>query len=285
MDIAKESLTVRERARQVVAARSAAILQGWLDSLHQDGQLARIDRPTLEDICARLLRELAAALAREPAPGPAPGRQTLPPAMGDLLSGISSDFVERGLAPSHAATFIFSLKHQVGPLLFGDVEAQLAIYDMIDAMGLYSMDAFIARREQLIKRQTQELLDISVPVVPLWEGVLSLPIIGTLDSGRAQAITEKLLLELARTASRHALLDISGVPTVDTQTAQYLAKTVAAARLMGAECVITGIRPAIAQTMVALGIDLAAIETRFSMAEGLRYCLSKQGVSIQRREV
>jgi rsbT co-antagonist protein RsbR len=276
-----ESLTVRERTHQVVVAHAASIQNGWLKSLQQEGQLARIDRPTLEDICARLLRELVAALAQ----GPVPGRRALPSAMGDLLSSISSDFVERGLAPSHAAMFIFGLKHQIAPLLAGDTEAQMAMHDMVDAMGLYSMDAFIARREQVIKRQTQELLEISVPVVPLWEGVLSLPIIGTLDSGRAQAITEKLLFELARTASRHALLDISGVPAVDTQTAQYLAKTVAAARLMGAECVITGIRPAIAQTMVALGIDLAAIETRFSMADGLRYCLSRQGVAIQRREL
>ena len=276
-----ESLTVRERTHQVVVVHGPAILQGWLESLQQEGQIGRIDRPTLHDICARLLRELASALGQ----GPLPGRRALPPALCDLLSSISSDFVERGLAPSHAASFIFSLKHQIAPLLSGDTEAQLAMHDMIDSMGLYSMDAFIARREQVIKRQTQELLEISVPVVPLWEGVLSLPIIGTLDSGRAQAITEKLLFELARTASRHALLDISGVPAVDTQTAQYLAKTVAAARLMGAECIITGIRPAIAQTMVALGIDLAAIETRFSMAEGLRYCLAKQGVCIQRREV
>jgi rsbT co-antagonist protein RsbR len=280
MDVGTESLTVRERAHQVILAQTASIQDGWLDSLQQEGLATRIERPTLEDICSRLLRELAAALAQ----GPAPGRRALPRAMCDLLSGISSDFVERGLAPSHAATFIFGLKRQIAPLLAGDTEAQLAMYDMIDAMGLYSMDAFIARREQVIKRQTQELLEISVPVVPLWEGVLSLPIIGTLDSGRAQAITEKLLFELTRTASRHALLDISGVPAVDTQTAQYLAKTVAAARLMGAECIVTGIRPAIAQTMVALGIDLATIQTHFSMAEGLRYCLSRQGVTITRRE-
>jgi rsbT co-antagonist protein RsbR len=118
-------------------------------------------------------------------------------------------------------------------------------------------------------------------VVPLWEGILSLPIIGTLDSSRAQAITEKLLTEIARTNSRFAMLDISGVPAVDTQTAQHLAKTVAAARLMGAECVITGIRPAIAQVMVTLGIDLSSIETRFSLAEGLRYCFGRLGLSVR----
>ena len=146
------------------------------------------------------------------------------------------------------------------------------------------MDAFIERREQILLRQTQELLDISVPVVPLWEGILSLPIIGTLDSGRAQAITEKLLFELARTNSRHAILDISGVPTVDTLTAQYLGKTVAAARLMGAECLITGIKPAIAQVMVALGINLGSIETRYSLAEGLRYCFAQQGLTVKRQE-
>jgi rsbT co-antagonist protein RsbR len=203
--------------------------------------------------------------------------------MRDLLSSISSDFVERGLTPTQTASFLLSLKRHLHTYLHDD-DAQLAMHDLIDAMALFTMEAFIGRREQIIRRQTQELLEVSVPVVPLWEGVLSLPIIGSLDSGRAQAITEKLLLELARTGSRHALLDISGVPTVDTQTAQHLAKTVAAARLMGAECVITGIRPAIAQVMVTLGINFATTETRFSLAEGLRYCFARQGLSVKRQE-
>jgi rsbT co-antagonist protein RsbR len=280
MDVMVDAGSVRARICQVITARQPDIRQGWMEHLLKDGQIARIDRLTLDDICNRLLAELLGDFAEVDPPRGRP----LSPAMCDLLSGISIDFVERGFTPSRTATFIFSLKRPLFPLFADDPEASLATHEMIDAMGLHSMDAFILRREQIIRRQTEELLDISVPVVPLWEGILSLPIIGTLDSGRAQAITEKLLNELARTASRHAVLDISGVPTVDTQTAQYLAKTAAAARLMGAECVITGIRPAIAQVMVALGINLVSIETRFSLAEGLRYCFAQQGLTVVRRQ-
>jgi rsbT co-antagonist protein RsbR len=267
--------SVRQRIRRVIGQHRSQVEENWLAQLLLDGQIARIDRATLADICARLLTELVAAFAE-------PGG--LPPPMADLLTGISTDFVERGLTPSRTATFIFSLKRPVLPLFANDPQAMLETMEYIDSMGLHSMDAFILKREQIIRRQTQELLEISVPVVPLWDGILSLPIIGTLDSGRAQAVTEKLLTELVRTASRYAVLDVSGVPTVDTQTAQYLARTAAAARLMGAECVITGIRPAIAQVMVALGINLTAIETRFSLADGLRYCLAKQGVTISKRQ-
>ncbi|NKE46309.1 STAS domain-containing protein [Roseomonas frigidaquae] len=254
----------------------AAILRQWFAHLVEDGQIARIDAETLRDLSTRLLDELIGALDQ-------PHRRDLAKGMADLLSGISIDFVERGFTPSRTATFIFSLKHPIFPLFAQDPAAQFEVLGWIDRMGLHSIDAFIARREAVIRRQTQELLEVSVPVVPLAEGILSLPIIGTLDSGRAQAITEKLLSEIARTASRYAVLDISGVPTVDTQTAQYLARTAAAARLMGSECVITGIRPAIAQVMVALGIDMASIETRFSLADGLRHCLGQQGLEIAPR--
>ncbi len=267
--------SVRQRVRCVIGEHRTQLEESWLAQLLLDGQIARIDRRTLADICARLLHELVMAFGETGA---------LPAPMADFLSGISADFVERGFTPSRTATFIFSLKRPLSSLFEGDPPALLEMQDSIDAMGLHIMDAFILKREQIIRRQTEELLDVSVPVVPLWDGILSLPIIGTLDSGRAQAVTEKLLMELVRTASRHAILDISGVPTVDTQTAQYLARTAAAARLMGAECVITGIRPAIAQVMVALGINLAAIETRFSLAEGLRYCLAQQGLTISKRQ-
>jgi rsbT co-antagonist protein RsbR len=263
-----------------MAEQKADLLQAWTDRLMLDGQGARIDAATIQDFCSRLLDEIAAAFAHEPT---ADG-WVLPPALRDLLSAISADFAERGFTPSQTATLIFGLKRQLSAGFAGEPEARTAMDELIDAMGLFSMDAFIVRREHIIRRQTEELLEISVPVVPLWEGVLSLPIIGTLDSGRAQAITEKLLFEIARTSSRYAVLDISGVPTVDTQTAQYLAKTVAAARLMGAECVITGIKPAIAQVMVALGINLVSIETRFSMADGLRYCFAKQGLTVRKQE-
>jgi rsbT co-antagonist protein RsbR len=277
MTLHADADTVRQRIALRLAGNQGQIQRDWIAALHADGQTIRIDRVMLEDICDQLLARLTEGLHAEQGSA----SRDLSEPMRDLLSGISADLAERGLAPAQTAAFIFSLRPRLEAAFAEDPEAQRAIQRLIDAMGIHSMDAFIARREQIIRRQTQELLDISVPVVPLWEGILSLPIIGTLDSGRAQAITEKLLLEIARTNSRHALLDISGVPTVDTQTAQYLARTVAAARLMGAECVITGIRPAIAQVMVALGINLSTVETRFSLAEGLRYCFARLGVSVQ----
>lgn len=250
------------------------LLTVWRTYLGDYLPMPQIDRRIVEDLCEGLFDAFAEALGKAP--------PVMTEGLRELLSALSVEFAERGLTPSQTATFVFSLKHVLNEVFSGGSGAMEDIHKLIDAMGLYSMDAFIGRREQIIRRQNQELVDLSVPVVPLWEGVLSLPIIGTLDSSRAQAITEKLLFEVARSGSRYAILDISGVPMVDTQTAQHLAKTVAAARLMGAECVITGIRPAIAQVMVSLGIDLATIETRFSLAEGLRYCFGKLNYTVVR---
>lgn len=248
-------------------------LRAWSEYLTRELRTRHIDRRIVDEFCAGIYDGLVDALESDPA--------TLSESLQTLLSALSVEFAERGLAPSQTATFVFSLKHVLNERYENAVPTVTSLHKVIDSMGLHSMDAFIGRREQIIRRQSQELLDLSVPVVPLWEGILSLPIIGTLDSTRAQAITEKLLFEIARTGSRYAILDISGVPTVDTQTAQHLAKTVAAARLMGAECVITGIRPAIAQVMVALGINLSNIETRFSLAEGLRYCFGKLNLVVR----
>ncbi|MFL5254578.1 MAG: STAS domain-containing protein [Rhodopila sp.] len=260
--------------RDLIRHRRQAVHTAWLDYLRRELPTTRIQPQMITDLSVRLLDELETALDKDPA-------GALQPTLRDLLSAISARFVERGMTPSQTATFVFSLKHVLSDMAPDDPAGRQTVHKVIDAMGLFSMDAFIQRREQIIAAQGQELLELSVPVVPLWEGILSLPIIGTLDSSRAQAITEKLLTEIARTNSRFAMLDISGVPAVDTQTAQHLAKTVAAARLMGAECVITGIRPAIAQVMVTLGIDLSGIETCFSLAEGLRYCFGKLGLSVR----
>ncbi|KAA5613937.1 STAS domain-containing protein [Rhodovastum atsumiense] len=262
--------------RDVVELHRAELQANWLDQLRREAAAARIPARMVEELSGRLLEEVATALA-------APPSTALPASLRDLLAAISATFAERGTTPAQTATFVFSLKHVLGELAPEDAAGMLVAHRLIDAMGLFSMDAFIARREQIILAQSRELLELSVPVVPLWEGILSLPVIGTLDSGRAQAITEKLLTEIARTSSRFAVIDISGVPDVDTQTAQHLAKTVAAARLMGAECVITGIRPTIAQVMVTLGIDLSAVETRFSLAEGLRHCFGRLGLTVQRQ--
>jgi rsbT co-antagonist protein RsbR len=151
---------------------------------------------------------------------------------------------------------------------------------LIDALGLTTVDFFQKGREEVINRQQQEMLELSTPVVKLWDGILALPVIGTLDSARAQAVMESLLTTIMETGSKIAIIDITGVPTVDTVVAQHLMKTVAAARLMGADCIISGIRPQIAQTIVHLAIDLGGISTKATLADAFRLAMQRIGMNI-----
>jgi rsbT co-antagonist protein RsbR len=152
--------------------------------------------------------------------------------------------------------------------------------ELLDALGLYTVKAFQKSREDIIVRQQEEMLELSTPVVKLWEGVLALPLIGTLDSARTQVVMESLLSSIVETNSQIAIIDITGVPTVDTLVAQHLIKTITAARLMGAECYLSGIRPAIAQTIVHLGIDLADIQTKANLADAFGLALSRMGKTV-----
>ena len=151
----------------------------------------------------------------------------------------------------------------------------------IDQLGLWVTEIFLKAREEVIERQQQEMLELSTPVVKLWQGILALPMIGTLDSARTQIVMETLLQEIMETGSEFAILDITGVPTVDTLVAQHLLKTVAAARLMGTECIISGIRPQIAQTRVHLGVDLQDILTKATLADAFKVALQRQGLTIR----
>jgi len=153
---------------------------------------------------------------------------------------------------------------------------------MLDSLGLYTTEIFLRSRESLIERQQQDMLELSTPVVSLWDGILALPMIGTLDSARTQVVMETLLQRIVDSGAGIAIVDITGVPTVDTLTAQHLLKTVTAARLMGAECIISGIRPAIAQTIVHLGVDLGGVTTKASLADALRLAFQKTGRSVVR---
>lgn len=153
---------------------------------------------------------------------------------------------------------------------------------LLDRLGLLTMEAYQKNREEVIVRQQEELLELSTPVVKLWEGILALPLIGTLDSARTQVVMESLLQKIVETGSEIAIIDITGVPTVDTLTAQHLLKTVTAARLMGADCIISGIRPQIAQTIVYLGVDLADIVTKASLADAFLMALKRLGFSLVR---
>jgi rsbT co-antagonist protein RsbR len=208
----------------------------------------------------------------------------------EFLSELSRSRAQQGFAPSQVATFVFSLKQalfkRATDSLKTDPEAVAgALWEattVLDALGLYTTEVFQQQREQLIARQQEELIELSTPVVQLWEGVLALPLIGTLDSERTQVVMESLLDRLVATGSSIAVIDITGVPTVDTLVAQHLLKTVAAAQLMGADCIISGIRPQIAQTIVHLGIDLSAVATKASLADAFALALKRRGLTVGR---
>ena len=189
-----------------------------------------------------------------------------------------------GYTPSETATFVFSLKKPLFSVLqdeFGSDGSALAAVtwqatELLDKLGLFTVEAFQKTREEVISRQQQELLELSTPVVRLWENVLALPLIGTLDSARTQVVMQNLLEAIVQTRSDFAIIDITGVPVVDTLVAQHLLKTVAAARLMGADCLISGIRPQIAQTIIHLGVDLTNVTTKATLGGRLRRCAAPE---------
>jgi len=204
-----------------------------------------------------------------------------------LLTSITRTRVQQGFSPSQVALFIFSLKKPLFSLLRqeygsnGEIAAEImTANDLIDRLGLLTTEAFQKAREEIIIRQQQEMLELSTPVVKLWEGILALPLIGTLDSARTQVVMENLLQRIVETGSAIAIIDITGVPTVDTLVAQHLLKTVAATRLMGADCIISGIRPQIAQTIVHLGVDLTAVITKATMADAFEVALKRSGYAV-----
>jgi rsbT co-antagonist protein RsbR len=209
----------------------------------------------------------------------------------DFLDGISRSRVQQGFTADETATFVFSFKKP----LFGRLRKELSkdpqalademwnATELLDKLGLYTMKSFQKSREEVIGRQQEELLELSTPVVKLWEGVLALPMIGTLDSARTQIVMETLLQRIVETGSEIAIIDITGVPTVDTLTAQHLLKTVTAIRMMGADCIISGIRPQIAQTIVHLGIDLQGVTTKATLADALLLALKRLSFVVSRK--
>jgi rsbT co-antagonist protein RsbR len=209
-----------------------------------------------------------------------------------MLNEISSSRAQQGFTPSETATFVFSLKRplfdRVRAAYAGDPQALTAALwsttELVDGLGLYTFEMFIKTREEVIRRQQEDMLELSTPVVKLWDGVLALPLIGTLDSARTQVVMESLLQSIVDTNSKIAIIDITGVPTVDTITAQHLLKTVTAARLMGAECIISGVRPQIAQTIVHLGINLLDVTTKATLADAFLLSLKKMGITFSREK-
>jgi rsbT co-antagonist protein RsbR len=199
------------------------------------------------------------------------------------LSELSSVRARQGFTATETAISVFALKDALLRVLdetgAGDrtLRDYVAFSAFVDRAGLFTFDSYVHAREALISDQAEQLLELSTPVVKLWEGVVAVPLVGTLDSARAQVVMERLLQTLVDTSSPYAIIDITGVPAVDTQVAQHILKTVVAARLMGAECIISGIRPQIAQTIVALGIEFGDIATKSSLADALRYVLRLNG--------
>jgi len=211
------------------------------------------------------------------------------PAVKEFLREFCKARVLEGYTSDETAVFIFSLKRPVFTLIqnaSGNDAANLQSLtweatSLIDNLGLQTVRAFQKTREDVIHRQQQELLELSTPVVKLWDGVLALPLIGTLDSARTQVVMESLLQRIAESGSQIAIIDITGVPTVDTLVAQHLIKTVTAIRLMGADCIISGVRPQIAQTIVHLGVDLGSVVTKANIADALALALQKLGLTIR----
>lgn len=208
----------------------------------------------------------------------------------EILSGISISRARQGFSPRETGVFVFSLKDAILKTLVTELsndqetlmQAMVAINKLLDNLGIVTFETFIKGREEVILRQTSEIAEISTPVIQVWDGILALPIIGTLDSARTQVVMENLLQHIVETGSTIAILDISGVPAVDSLVAQHIIKTVAATRLMGAECIISGIRPEIAQTVVHLGIDLSNIVTKATLANALKYAFGMLRLDVKR---
>jgi rsbT co-antagonist protein RsbR len=270
--------------------RRQDILTQWLKQLEQvsasvKGRLSSAD---LNQQASEFLGVLTAAAQTEDlsnvgAPGWQPVRA--------LLDDLSRQRVLAGFSSDETATFIFSLKRPIfdalrqesGPDVAGLPDALWAATELLDKLGLHTIRAFQLSREQVISRQQMELLELSTPVVKLWDGILALPMIGTLDSARTQIVMESLLQKIVETESQIAIIDITGVPTVDTLVAQHLLKTVTALRLMGADCIISGVRPQIAQTIVHLGVDLQGVTTKANLADALALALKRSGITFTKQ--
>jgi rsbT co-antagonist protein RsbR len=278
------------RLPAILAESTKPILADWLATQNASRD-ARLPAAELESQCESIVAKLAQAcrdgnLTDIDTAAFAPLR--------DILADLSRTRALQGFSPTETATFILSLKQPVFARLRAALAADperlaaetLTISELVDALGLFMMETFQRAREEVIMRQQTEISELSTPVVKLWQGILALPLIGTLDSARTQVVMENLLDSIVRYEADIAIIDITGVPTVDTLVAQHLLKTVAAARLMGADCIISGIRPQIAQTMVHLGVELNVI-SKANLSDAFALALRRLGKTVvnQRRAV
>jgi len=279
--------TLTDRLLAVLQQSQVQLLADWLKAMRASlGKTAgAISEAELQGQCQEFIQLLGAAIAAGSLADVADDHWR---PMREFLTGISRSRGRQGFSPTETATFVLSFREPIATHLRraeGAASDQLLddlaiINKLLDKLGLFTTEIHQQTREELIRRQGDEMLELSTPVIQLWDGILALPIIGTLDSERTQGVMEALLQQIVATRSPIAILDITGVPTVDTLTAQHLLKTVAATRLMGAECIISGIRPQIAQTIVHLGVNLGDVVTKASLADAFKLALKKLGKSI-----
>jgi len=282
--MAKPSIS---RIAETMQAQESELLQEWVrNQLAGDrSRTGVISDDALREQSTRFLKSVISALNRG---GLADAQGSAWEEPRSLLDDIARSRAVQGFSPSETAAFVFSLKRPLferlskvhGNDAVGLSEDIWRATELLDRLGLYTAEGFQKSREEIIQRQQQEMLELSTPVTQLWDGILAVPLIGTLDSARTQVVMENLLTAIVRTEAAIAIIDITGVPTVDTLVAQHLLRTVAAARLMGAECIISGIRPQIAQTIVHLGVDLGDVATKATLADALRLGLARRGQTI-----
>jgi rsbT co-antagonist protein RsbR len=271
---------------ELIARHEAWILDEWTKEISVATRRADLARESdLRSQCSRFLKLLVDGVES----GKIDLQSSAWQSMREELAELSAKRAQRGFTPAETATFVFSAKKPLFTLvrdhMTGDakdlVTALWSTTELIDSLGLYTIEIYLKTREELIRRQQEEMLELSTPVVKLWDGILALPVIGTLDSARTQIVMESLLESIVRTNSRVAIIDITGVPTVDTVVAQHLLKTVTAARLMGADCIISGVRPQIAQTIVHLGINLLDVTTKATLSDAFKLALQRTGLSME----
>jgi rsbT co-antagonist protein RsbR len=282
------STTLNQKASSlgsIIGQHREMILSEWLRDMGSTRRSDLMKESELQSQCTRFLGLLAQGTAQ----GGALESQAYDPVR-ELLTEISRTRAQQGFSARETATFVFSIKRPlftaIRQTLAKDsslmAEEMWSATELVDGLGLYTTEAYIKSREETIRRQQEEMLELSTPVVKLWDGVLALPLIGTLDSARTQVVMESLLEAIVETNSRVAIIDITGVPTVDTVVAQHLLKTVTAARLMGADCIISGVRPQIAQTIVHLGINLLDVITKATLSDAFALAIKKAGFTFVR---
>ena len=274
------------RIPDLLEKHQSKLLAAWLERQLGSGSLrsGQIKEDELKEQSQKFLRECLGGLKSAHADDVmGPGWSTVR----ELLGEFSRSRALQGFTPSETATFIFSLKEPLFTLLREEIKDNAqALGDeiwtatkLLDKLGLYTAEIYQQSRDDVIRRQAQELLELSTPVVELWHKILALPLIGTLDSERTQTVMENLLNHIVKSGAEIAIIDITGVPTVDTLVAQHLIKTVSAARLMGADCIISGIRPQIAQTIVHLGLQLDVV-SKATMADAFALALKRTGQAV-----